>query len=87
MYLGYLDDRKIAVELNFNGSERVVCGTGFYEPKFGPGPALRVEVSEPTGNYDLIFYEQQWTGDIAQDADFGCDYRICLTANQLCNAR
>mgnify|MGYP003344828521 CR=1 FL=1 len=86
MYLGHLDDRKIAVELCLDGPPRVVRGTGYYEPGFGPGPALRIEVCEPTGGFDLILYEDQWTGTITDDQNFGCDYRIRLTANELVGA-
>jgi hypothetical protein len=75
-----LDQHSVAVELNVQGQARLVKGTAHYEAQGPLGAALRIEIVDPTGNFELLLREDRWNGQIVSGQPFGCDYAVLLSA-------
>ena len=72
----------IEVDLEVQGSQRSVRGRGIYDtgdPDFGP--TLRILVSDPSGDFELLISESNWTGCFESSELPNCDYRISLASS------
>jgi hypothetical protein len=87
MNLERLHCRTIAVELDANGRQSVVRGVGIYEQYPASGSVLRILVSDPAGDFELILDENRWHGLILEGHHPGCDHSISLRADGLCLRR
>ena len=74
-----LDQRKIAVQLHIQGREQLVFGVGDYQVDPDLGGVLRVQELGCAGGPELMFLEDQWTGNIGSGNGLGCDFLIHLT--------
>jgi hypothetical protein len=74
-----LDQRKIAVQLVINGSERLVKGVGSFGLDAKLGGVLRIECTDANGSFDLLIRENDWNGQIKPGTPFGCDYFVYLS--------
>jgi len=62
-----------------------VSGKGNYntcDPDLGP--VLRVLVNDPSGDFEILIAESEWSGHIARSNLPGCDYRICFSGGMPC---
>ena len=82
--LRLLDQRMIALEISIASRTRVVKGVGKYEAAGEFGPALRVAVKEPTGNFEIVLREQDWSGQVTTGEQFSCDFALRLDASCIC---
>ena len=83
--LRQLDRRTIALEVSFGTRKCVLKGVGQYESQGEFGPSLRVGIQDPSGNFEIILRESQWTGQITTGERFECDYAVQLDASCLAN--
>ena len=75
----------IEVELEVLGSLRSVSGKGVYdESDPDVGPALRILVSDPSGDFEFLLPESKWGGSFESSDLPGCDYRISLASCTRC---
>jgi hypothetical protein len=81
-----LSNSTIAIELDLNGRSRVLRGVAVYEQLPGTVAVLRIRVSDPAGDFELILDEDRFDGQILrnQDKQSDCDFRISLRASNLC---
>ena len=79
-----LDNHSVAVEVAFPDRRCVLKGRGRFEPRGEFGPCLRVSVADPTGDFELLLKENQWSGQILSGEKFHCDFAVQLDANCLC---
>src|SRR5262245_26350940 len=80
-----LDQRTIALEVSFGTRKCVLKGVGQYAGTGEFGPSLRVEIQDPSGDFEIILKESQWTGRIDSGQRFDCDFAVQLDASCLCN--
>ena len=83
MNLAEFADRKIAIEADIDGRSTVLCGIAAYERLPGIAAVLRIRVADPLGDFDIVLHEDQWSGPILADHQWGCDYRISLSTATL----
>ena len=75
----------IEVQLEVQGTLRVITGLGIYENEFPElGPALRILVSDPCGDFELIVPESNRVVCLSDSNQSHCDYRISLTNSAAC---
>jgi hypothetical protein len=77
--LQQLHDATIEVELEIAGTLRNFRGKGIYEegdPDLGP--TLKVQVSDPDGDFELFFPEATCRERVRKSDRPGCEYRISL---------
>ena len=75
----------LEVELEILGSLRSVIGKGIYgNDNPDVGPALRILVSDPCGDFELILPDSTWEGSVETSDLPGCDYRISLAKSTAC---
>ena len=79
--LDQLHGRTIAIELAALTRRIVVRGVGNFERSGDFGPALRVEIPEAEGAFELILKEDEWAGRIETGERFSCDYALTLEAD------
>jgi hypothetical protein len=84
MDLALLTNRTIAIEVEINGRQVTLRGVAAFETLSNVGPALRIHVLDPAGEFDVILQQGRWNGPILADRTSGCDYRIALQASELC---
>ena len=83
--LQQLHGSTIEVELEIQGSSRSITGRGNYDRKDPDlGPVLRILVSDPGGDFELLIAESSWSGTLESSDLAGCDYRISLSACTPC---
>jgi len=83
--LQQLHGSTIEVELEVQGCLRSITGQGNYDEKDPDlGSVLRVLVSDPRGNFELLIAESSWSGTLESSDLPGCDYRILLSACTPC---
>lgn len=82
--LRQLDQRTIALEVSIASRRCILKGTGRFEPRGEFGPSLRVDVKDPTGNFEVVLKQDEWTGRIHTGEEFGCDFAVQLDASCLC---
>lgn len=79
--LQQLHGSTIEVELEFQGGLRSITGRGNYDNKDPDlGSVLRILVSDPRGDFELLIAESSWSGTLESSRLPGCDYRISLSA-------
>ena len=73
--------KRLAVIVESRAGTKVFRGRASYRI-FEFGNYLRIEVvnnfSDRTGGFAFCICEKDWTGEIVADAEYGCDYQICL---------
>ena len=77
--LKMLDGAVIEVDLGLERgvSHEIIIGKGIYEESDPDlGPTLRILVSDPSGNFEILFSESNWSGSFEASKLSGCDYRI-----------
>ena len=74
--LASLDQRTIAVHLVIQGRERLLRGRGLYESDAHLGSILRVQIADPSGDFELVLHEDQWKGHVRSGEAAGCDYSV-----------
>jgi hypothetical protein len=79
-----LNNCSIAIELDLNGRPRVLRGVAVYEQLPGTVSVLRIRVSDPAGDFELILDEDRFDGEILQDKQSDCEFRIPLAAGNSC---
>lgn len=79
-----LDHRTVAVELSFPGRSCVLKGTAIFDSRGEFGPALRVDIKDPAGDFEIVLKEGQWRGQISSGERFDCDFALQLDSNCLC---
>jgi hypothetical protein len=82
--LRQLDQRTIAVELITQEEKRMLKGVGQFDVGAEMGPCLRIIVSDPAGDFEILLKESQWSGQITLGEQFGCDFALRLDAASLC---
>jgi hypothetical protein len=82
--LAKLDKHTIVVEAEIGGRRVELHGTATYEAASDLGAILRIHVADPAGEFDVILQEDRWHGDIRPPHHISSDYRISLTAADLC---
>jgi hypothetical protein len=82
--LRHLDQRTVALEISIASRTRVVKGVGEFEKVGEFGPALRVRVTDPAGNFEIVLKEREWSGQITTGERFSCDFAVRLDASCLC---
>jgi hypothetical protein len=76
--LARLDSCRVAVHIVIQGREQFVRGLAAYEADQDLGNALRVHVSDPHGDFEVVVAESCWDGKILPGQAVGCDYLIRL---------
>ena len=88
MQVGFLQQfhgAMIEVELDVRGMMRSICGKGSYDDNDPDlGPVLKILVTDPSGNFELMIAESNWSGRIEASRKSGCDYRISLPSCATC---
>ena len=79
-----LDRRTVAVEMSLPGRNCVLKGTATYDARGEFGPALRVGIKDPAGDFEIVLKEGQWRGQISSGEKFECDYAVQLDSSCLC---
>lgn len=82
--LQHLDNRTVAVEVAFPNRRCVLKGVGKFDSREVLGPALRVGIKDPTGDFEIVLRESQWNGRISTGEQFSCDFAVQLDASCLC---
>ena len=82
--LQQLNNRTIAIELSVQNRRTVLRGIGHFEPAGEFGPVLRVGVSDPAGDFEILLKEREWDGRIESGARYECDFAVQLDASCLC---
>jgi len=83
--LEQLHGSSIEVELENQGSLRSITGRGNYDERDPDlGSVLRILVSDPSGDFELLIAESSWSGTLESSELPGCDYRISLSACTPC---
>jgi hypothetical protein len=77
--LRQLDQRTIAIELTVQGQKGMLNGIGQFDANWKVGPALRVKVSHPAGDFEIVLKESQWNGRIESGEQFGCDFAVYMS--------
>jgi hypothetical protein len=77
--LRQLDQRTIAVELTVQGQKGIFKGLGEFESDGKVGPALRIKVAHPLGDFEVLLKESQWDGQIESGEQFGCDFALSMS--------
>jgi len=79
--LQQLHGATIEVELEIQGISRSITGRGNYDERDPDlGSVLRILVSDPSGDFELLITESSWSGKLEASELGGCDYRISLSA-------
>ena len=79
--LQQLHGSTIEVKLEIQGRSRSVTGRGNYDERDPDlGSVLRILVSDPSGDFELLITESSWSGNLEVSELAGCDYRISLSA-------
>jgi hypothetical protein len=76
--LSGLDGCTVAVELQQGGKRKVLRGTAAYLKDPLLGRVLKVNIQESWGDFDVVFRESEWNGEISLGTANGCDYQICV---------
>jgi hypothetical protein len=79
-----LDQQTIVVDVEVSGRHVELRGTAKYEPQSDLGAVLKIHVADPAGEFDVILHENRWQGRIVPPHHLSSDYRISLTAADLC---
>gem|GEM_PF-2397437 len=83
--LQQLHGSTIEVELEVQGCLRSITGRGNYDEKDPDlGSVLKILVSDPRGDFELLIAESGWSGTLKSSDLPGCDYRILLSACTPC---
>jgi len=77
-FLQQLHNATIEVELEIVGTLRVFCGKGMYNEDPDLGPTLKVQVSDPHGDFELFIPEATCRDRVEKSNRPGCDFRISL---------
>jgi hypothetical protein len=77
--LQQLDQRTIAIKLTVGGQKGVFRGVGQFDADGTVGPALRVKVAYPAGDFEVVLKEGQWNGRIESGEQFGCDFALSMS--------
>ena len=73
------DNATIEVELEVAGSTRKILGKGFFQVSDPDlGPTLRVVVSDPAGDFELLLPESAIADRILRSESPDCDFTIRL---------
>jgi len=83
--LRQLHQRTIALEMSIANRKCVVKGIGQFDAQGELGPALRVGISDPSGNFEILLKESQWNGRIQTGEHFSCDFAVQLDATCVCS--
>jgi hypothetical protein len=78
-----LDKRSIAIELTVRDQKSVFKGVGHFDDHGKNGPALRVEIQHPLGNFAIQLRTNEWQGEIESGEQFGCEFLLHLNAASL----
>jgi hypothetical protein len=78
--LKQLDNRTIAIELSIQNRRTVFRGRGRFQPAGEFGPVLRVGISDPAGDFEILLKEREWDGRIESGERFDCDFAVQLDA-------
>lgn len=79
--LQQFQDAVIEVEFEIQGCFRSISGKATYDASHPDlGPVLRVRVVDPSGNFEILIAESEWSGSIEESKLPGCDYRLSLTS-------
>ena len=69
----------IEVELEIQGSFRSISGKGSYEASYPDlGPVLKILVGDPSGDFEILLAESDWSGHFEKSKLPGCHYRLSL---------
>jgi hypothetical protein len=79
----HLHNRSVALELVVQQELRVLKGVAFYEAQ-ERGSQLRIVVSDPAGDFEILLEESQWTGQIDAGQRYECDFALRLNAESIC---
>ena len=83
--LQQLHGAMIEVEVDVAGSLRSLSGKGIYDDNDPDvGPALRILVDDPSGNFEFLLLDSEWVGTFESSDLPGCDYRISLASRTTC---
>ena len=76
-HLQQMHGTMLEVQLEVQGSLRFVCGKGSFDNNDPDiGPALRILISDPCGDFELILPKSTWVGSLETSERPGCDFRI-----------
>ena len=78
--LAPLHGARVAVELVRDGRPTILRGVARYGTDASLGRHLAINVRESWGDFDFIFREDEWDGEISPGAASDCDFQIRLTA-------
>ena len=77
--LQQLHNATVEVELEIVGTLRSFCGKGIYDDRDPDlGPVLKVQVSDPHGDFELFIPEATCRDRVEKSDLPGCEYRISL---------
>ncbi len=75
--LSALHRRRVALQLEIAGQDRVLRGRGVFESDFVSGNVLRI-LLPPNAGCEVLIVEDRWNGEIQSGQSLGCDYLIRL---------
>jgi hypothetical protein len=81
--LHHLHGATMEVEVEVLGNLRSVTGKSRYDARDPDlGPVLRIQVSDPMGDFELLLVESTWNGLVESSNLPGCDYRVSFKVGQ-----
>jgi hypothetical protein len=81
--LANLHECSVAVELIVNDRHLSLAGTAHYEKSSPLGAVLRIQVSDPAGDFEIVLHEDEWKGRITKSKKAGVDFHVHLGAADL----
>ncbi len=81
--LAKLHDCSVIVELAINDRHLSLKGTAHYEKSSPHAAILRIQISDPAGDFQIVLHEDQWKGRVTKGKKAGVDYHVHLGAADL----
>ena len=75
--LADLHGHRVAVQLAVKGHDRLLVGTGVFDPHHPLGRVLRIQFPDDP-EAEIIIEEAKWTGEIIRGPVADCDFLIRL---------
>ena len=72
--------KRMAVVFTVQGKTRVVKGRAQFSQVKGLGNVLRITVEgDESGQPEIVLAEQNWSGSIDPDTQYGCDFVVSFS--------
>jgi len=81
--LAKLHECSVIVELAINDRHLSLNGMAHYEKSSPLGAVLRIQISDPAGDFQIVLHEDQWKGRVTKSKKAGVDYHVYLGAADL----